>query len=114
MRQTPQIDENFGFRLVDDRSCTADEYSDWVGLIARQGNGSDTFNPHVLNGPTCRMTRNQVIDMNANVLPLIGGEAVNVTPEYIDPNGELAFSSAHALAAPALMVALFVLLAALF
>lgn len=111
---TPQIDENFGFRLVEDRSCTTDEYNTWVGLYARQGNGSDTFNPTVLNGPSCLMTRDQVVDMNANVLPLIGGQAVTVTPEYIDAAGEFAFSNAHALTAPALLVALLVLLAVLF
>lgn len=110
---TPQIDENFGFRLVEDRACTNDEYNTWVGLFARQGNGTDVFNPVVLNGPACLMTQTQVIDMNANVLTLTGGTQVNVTADFINANGEIAFSSASALVFPALLAFLFMALATL-
>jgi hypothetical protein len=68
LSQTPNIHENFGIRLVEDRLCTDDEYTKWEqaykdNIAASMVNETTvySFNPFLANGPTCRMTKQQVL-----------------------------------------------------
>lgn len=102
---TPQLDENFGFRLVDNRPCTDAEYNTWKDNYNATVNSADPYaiNFHVLSGPTCLMTKAQAIDLQG----LVGGAG---TFDYFQD--EMAFNSAAALQ-PALVAVLLVVLVVL-
>lgn len=110
---TPLIDENFGIRVVDrNHRCSDDEYQAWYSNARAIYQGTAQFNAHVLNGPTCLMTRLQVVHMNTVVLGDIGGtNLVAMHLDYIPEDGEACFNSATNLQAHlGLLIALLSLL----
>ena len=101
--QTPQLDEAFGFRLVNG-SCTDADYSSWEtnynSTIA-----SGPFNAHIMNGPSCLMSKEQVIRINKLV------QGIDLTPDRV--NAEAAFNAAGA-AVPSLLLAVAAVVALVF
>ena len=88
MLQTPQLDENFAFRLVDNRPCNDQEYTAWKAEYTATLNGDLMLvNTHILNGPTCLLSKNQAIDINN----FIGSNGISTFNHFQD---EICFSGA--------------------
>ncbi len=78
--------------------CSEREYHTWYSSARAIYEGTTPFNAHVLNGPTCLMTRLQVVHLNTVAVGNLGGvNVLGMHLDYMPEDGEACFNSAATL-----------------